>query len=204
MPFDDVPSVVLLDRYRTLGDEEAVAEVYERYARRLIALARQKLSARFNRRVDPLDVAHSALRSFFVRVRDGRIELRPNEGLWNLLATIVVRKAYGQMEHHLAARRDVGRETDADSQLSVEVRVTEGLAREPAVAEVLAMHDELDLLLAGCKPSHRTIIELRLQDLSTVEIAAAVQLHERTIRLVLADFETKLRTRLAEDVLDNE
>src|SRR5262245_61917038 len=61
----------LLARCRE-GDQQAAAELFRRYADRLIALARSRLSARLARRLDPEDAVHSAYRSFFADVREGR------------------------------------------------------------------------------------------------------------------------------------
>lgn len=47
------------------GDERAASLLFERYVDRLLVLARNKLSPRMKRRIDPEDVVQSAYRSFF-------------------------------------------------------------------------------------------------------------------------------------------
>ena len=60
--FDDV-----MGRLRA-GDQSAAAtEIFQRFARRLIGLARTRLDDRVRSKVDAEDVLQSVFRSFFVR-----------------------------------------------------------------------------------------------------------------------------------------
>ncbi len=56
----------LLVRYQR-GDPTAAEAIFARYANRLLALARSRLSPKLARRVDADDVVQSTYRSFFVR-----------------------------------------------------------------------------------------------------------------------------------------
>jgi hypothetical protein len=49
-------SLVLLERFRA-GDDDAAAEIFDRYFRRLTALARSRLSPRLAQRTDPVNDA---------------------------------------------------------------------------------------------------------------------------------------------------
>src|SRR5262245_5216743 len=64
----------LLARWRN-GDQQAAAVLFHRYADRLVALAKSRLSARLASRVDPEDVVQSVYRSFFVDARVGRYDV---------------------------------------------------------------------------------------------------------------------------------
>src|SRR4029079_10554541 len=66
--------VELAGRLRA-GDEGAAAEVFRRFAGRLIALAHTELDARLRRKVDPEDIVQSVYRSFFTRHRAGHFDL---------------------------------------------------------------------------------------------------------------------------------
>ena len=68
---DDLSPARLIERLRA-GDPQAAEEIFNRYARRLIALASTRLDERMRRRVDPDDVVQSAMRSFYRRAADGR------------------------------------------------------------------------------------------------------------------------------------
>ncbi len=84
-------SIELLSRVRQ-GDEQAASDLFDRYVERLIKLARSRLSAKLQRRVDPEDVVQSAYRSFFSHAQDGRYQLHKSGDLWRLLAAITVNK----------------------------------------------------------------------------------------------------------------
>src|SRR5438874_2686602 len=102
-------SVMLLERWRDSGDEAAVAEFLRRYFGRLAGLVRQHFSSRLRQRLDPEDVAQSACRTFFVRIRDGRIEIDADREPWQLLAKIGLRKLFRQLELHTTGKRALAR-----------------------------------------------------------------------------------------------
>ena len=64
----------LLSRFQE-GDAAAAEAIFARYANRLLALARSRLSSKLARRIDADDVVQSTFRSFFA-VR-GRESLSP-------------------------------------------------------------------------------------------------------------------------------
>jgi DNA-directed RNA polymerase specialized sigma24 family protein len=191
----DAPSMVLLSRWRQ-GSDEAAAELYERYAGRLIAFARSRLSPRIARRVEAEDVVQSACRTFFVRTRDGRLEVTPGSDLWQLLVAITLRKVFAQVEYHTAAKRSVGREDSLAGGDSITVTPVDALADDPGAPEVVALHEELNLVLSAMKPLHRQIVELQLRGYSAAETAERVGRTDRMVRIVLGDFAERLRARL--------
>ena len=102
------------------GDEAAAAQIFHRFANRLVALAQHRLDAQVRRKIDPEDVLQSVFRSFFVRQAEGRFELEDWDSLWSLLVRITLRKCGRQIAALRAARRNVGREvhptaSDGDS-----------------------------------------------------------------------------------------
>src|SRR5262249_54926721 len=96
------------------GDPSAADDVFRRYARRLIALARARLEARIGRKVDPEDVLQSVFRSFFTRYGEGQFTPGDWDSLWRILAVITLRKCGNRMEYFRAARRDVTREVSLE------------------------------------------------------------------------------------------
>src|SRR5205807_6819280 len=94
------------------GEDSAAREVFERFAGRLIALARGRFNRLLARKVDPEDVVQSAFKSFFVRHRAGTPQVGDCDGLWNLLTLITLRKCADRAEYFLAGRRDANREAD--------------------------------------------------------------------------------------------
>src|SRR5262252_3193694 len=86
------------------GDHAAAQELWQRYFRRLVALARQWLRAAPRRAADAEDVALSAFDSFCRNAEAGRFpQLADRDSLWRLLVVLTARKAA-----HL--KRDAGRQ----------------------------------------------------------------------------------------------
>src|SRR5262245_43248536 len=99
----------LMDQLRS-GEDEAARMVFTRFATRLAGLARRNLDARLAVKVDPEDVVQSAYKSFFIRQRDGELEIGNWDGLWGVLTLITLRKCTDRARHFTAAKRDMGRE----------------------------------------------------------------------------------------------
>src|SRR5437660_12419450 len=111
----------LVRRLRT-GDDTLANELFQRFARRLIGLARSHLDSHLRQKVDPEDVVQSVYKSFFRRLEAEQIETPSWDSLWYLLTVMTLRKSAKQAEHLHAAKRDARREvslnagpTDADS-----------------------------------------------------------------------------------------
>lgn len=188
----DTPSAELLARYRR-HDEAAAEELFRRYAGRLTALARARLSHALAARVGPEDVVQSAYRSFFLLAQGGDVLLRESGDLWRLLVRITLRKVYRTARRHRADCRDVGRE-----QPGPEEAEALALSREPTPAEAAALVDELRGVLAPLGPVQRRVVEMRLQGHEVEAIAAEVRRSARTVRRTLAALGAELERRLTE------
>ena len=57
-------SKILLERYQG-GDSRAAGELYDRYAKRLLGLARQRLTRLLAAKVDPDDISQATFQAFF-------------------------------------------------------------------------------------------------------------------------------------------
>src|SRR5262245_12791504 len=114
----DDKSANLVARWRA-GDQEAAAAIFHRYANRLVALAKKRLSAKLAQRVDAEDVVQSVYRSFFADVRDGRYDIRRGGDLWHLLVTITLHKLQHQVTRGTAKKRSVERECSFSSEESL-------------------------------------------------------------------------------------
>jgi RNA polymerase sigma factor (sigma-70 family) len=187
----DTPSAELLDRYNHRHDEAAAEELFRRYAARLTALARGRLSRALAARVDPEDVVQSAYRSFFLLARDGEVLLHESGDLWRLLVRITLRKVYRSARRHRAECRSVEREDRRPDE-----REAAALSREPTPAEAAALVDELRGVLATLGAVQRRIVEMRLQGHEIDVIAAEVGRSTRTVRRTLAALGGELERRL--------
>jgi RNA polymerase sigma factor (sigma-70 family) len=189
----NVPSAELVARYHHSHEETAAEELFRRYAERLTALARGRLSASLAARVDAEDVVQSAYRSFFLLVRDGEVVLQASGDLWRLLVRITLRKVYRNARRHRADRRSVARDqawTDGLEAIAHD--------REPTPAEAAALVDELREVLTKLGVIHRRIVQMRLQGHEVEAIAAEVQRSGRTVRRVLAAVGEELEGRLCD------
>ena len=185
----DHPSADLLMRWRD-GDQDAAGEIFGRYAERLLALARSRLSIHLARYLDPEDVVQSAYRSFFVGARDGKYVLQRSGDLWRLLVGITVHKLQHQVERRSAKKRAVGREKDLRQ--DGEAFDAAALAREPTPDEAAALADTIAHLLEPLEPLQRRMVALRLDGYRLEEIATEVARSERTVRRVLEQFKDDL------------
>ena len=91
------------------GDPAAAQPLWERYYRRLVALAHQKLPPANRRAADEEDVVQNAFHSFFRAVAQGRYpRLDDRDSLWRLLVTITARKALKQIAREQRQKRGGG------------------------------------------------------------------------------------------------
>ncbi len=190
---DDPAFAALMGRLRG-GEPAAAEEVFRRFADRLVGLARAHLDARLRQKVDPEDVAQSALKSFFVRHRGGAFDLEGWDGLWALLTVITLRKCGLKAEHFRAARRDVGRE--AVPLPEDEAASWQAIARDPSPSEAAMLAETVERLLAGLEAPDRRIAELALQGYKVAEISPLVGLAERTVYRKLERLKGRLELSL--------
>jgi DNA-directed RNA polymerase specialized sigma24 family protein/tRNA A-37 threonylcarbamoyl transferase component Bud32 len=172
------------------GDERATEAVFQRYAARLAALARSRLSKKLSARIDADDIVMSAYRSFFIRARQGAFTTQRGGDLWRLLVEITLHKLYRQNTFHTARRRSVLRESEDAPNV---IRELSAPITSPDVA--VAAAEEVESIMAELSPDVRAALELRLQGHDLQEIARALDRSERTIRRWLEQCKTVMRRR---------
>lgn len=193
----DPDSVQLLSRFRN-GDATAAEELYLRYVRRLIGLAKKRLPGILERRVDAEDVVQSAYKSFFAAAKDGQFRIERSGDLWRLLAAITVNKVRRQMEHHGQQKRAIAREASPQTIEDSLQQSIEHFASDPGDEEIVAVADELERLKSELPDRDRTILEHRLNGLNVEEIAADIGRSEWTVRRCLNVLQKRLEDRLLE------
>ncbi len=197
---DDV-SVHLLARWRD-GDQQAAAELFDRYAKRLTALAQRRLPARLGVRVDAEDIVQSVYRSFFIAARNGRYVLERSGDLWRLLFGITMHKVQHQVRYHQAGKRDVDLEQPAGGQNAGFSLPADVAAHDPPVEEAVALSDLLEQAMADIEPLERRMIELRLQGYRVGEIAGDTGRCVHTVLRVMDRFKKRLERIEAESRKD--
>jgi RNA polymerase sigma-70 factor (ECF subfamily) len=189
------PSFVELVARLRRGEDDAATEVFELYATRLIDLARSRLSNGLRPKLDPEDVLQSALKSFFVAVRKGRISLADWNGLWTVLVVITLRKCRKQVVHYQRATRDIGREAHGSEWR----QAFEAIAREPSPDEAAQFVETLEEALSGFDDADRQVLLLTLQGDKPAEISNALGITQRRVYRVLERVRARLlRQRDAE------
>jgi RNA polymerase sigma factor (sigma-70 family) len=178
----DSESVKMVARWRG-GDQQAAAELFARYAERLINLTGRQLSAQLAVRVDPQDVVQSVFCSFFVGARDGSFVLQRSGDLWNLLVTITLHKVRRQVEFHTAQKRSPSAERGSGRDLAE--LLAQIPAVEPSPAEVAALADTLAEVFRGLQPVQRRMLELRLQGHTLTEIVAETRHSQASVQRLL-------------------
>jgi RNA polymerase sigma-70 factor (ECF subfamily) len=172
----------LLARCRK-GDQDAARELFESYLERLLPLARRRISQRLASRLDAEDVVQSVFRTFFVRLKDDRFNISDHDDLFRLLVRITVHKTLRQVAHHKAAKRDPNQE--AAQSLEESDHMLQVLATEPTPEATVTFLDQLEHFLNLLQPIDRQILELRMQNYSTEEIAEKLGTYDRKVRRVL-------------------
>jgi RNA polymerase sigma-70 factor (ECF subfamily) len=172
---------ILMDRLRS-GEDGAAREVFELFTSRLVGLAKKNLGGRLAVKVDPEDVVQSAYKSFFLRQRDGGLDVGSWDGLWGVLTMITLRKCADRAAYYSAGKRDVARETvtNADDSVTPADLV---LDREPQPEEAAALAETVEELFRSLDdPDERAILELSLQGFTAAEVAEQLGRAERSVR----------------------
>lgn len=172
------------------GDQSAAGILFERYQARLMALVRSRLSHKLARRVDPEDIVLSAYRSFFVASRDGRASCGPDNDLWPLLTTFVLRKLMRQARCHTADRRSVHQEQQPDSDW-----VEELASREATPEHAAMLSDEVERLLAMLDTTAREVLVRTLHGDDVGTVARELGINDRTVRRALERIRIELPTK---------
>lgn len=170
----------MMSRLRA-GDAEAARDLFDRYAGRLIALARSRLGQRLRQKVDPEDVLQSVYKSFFVRHAQGQFHLAGWDSLWGMLTVITLRKCGRLVTRFRAGMRDMRLEVAPDAADDG----WEGLTRDPAPEEAAMLAETVEQLLRGLEGRERDMVLLSLQGASVAEISEQVGRTRRTVQRVL-------------------
>jgi DNA-directed RNA polymerase specialized sigma24 family protein len=176
-----------------LRDGEASAaqrELWDRYFRRIVALARTKLGALPRGPADEEDVAISAMQSLFQGFeRDRFPDLCDRHNLWSLLAKITARKAINERQKQTAKKRGGG-----VPRLSVgPTGGDDSMPRcDPSDDDlgpdfIVTMEEEMRRLMAILPDETlRRIAGRKLEGYSSAEIAKELGVVERTVERKLA------------------
>jgi DNA-directed RNA polymerase specialized sigma24 family protein len=169
------------------GDRGAVQQLWERFFRRLIGLARKKLQNAPRRMADEEDVALSAFESFCRGAEQGRFpQLQDRDNLWPLLVVITARKAHDLIQHQQRKKRGGG-QVMGESGLAGGADGGEGglaqmLGQEPTPEFAAEVAEECDRLLRMLPDDElRSVALWKMEGYTNEEIAARLDCVPRTV-----------------------
>ncbi len=185
-------SVTLLIQDLRDKDPEAAARLWDRYAQRLLELAKQRLRAMPRRAIDEEDVVASVFESLCFGAGEGRFpDLNNRDELWRLLATITHEKAVDQIRHNRAQKRGGGTVrgesvfstgTGAGQSSPPEAGLAQAIAEELTPDLIVAMQDQLQYLLSLLRDETlRQVAVWRLEGFTNEEIAEKLGVTGRTV-----------------------
>ena len=174
-----------LDRLKA-GDAAAAQQLWDRYFRRLAALAHAKLKNTPLRSASEEDVALSAMASFFRGVEADKFPgLTDRENLWSLLALITIRKT----AHYLRRQNQLKRGGLAQANDMTPADLDQALSREPPPDLAAQMAEECRRLLDRLgDPGLEAVAIAKMEGYTNAEIAGqlgcAPRSVERKVRLI--------------------
>lgn len=175
------------------GCQDAAAQLYRKYARRVHALARAQCSPRLARKVEVDDLVQSIFCTFFHKAAQGYYEVPDGDELWGLFLVIALHKIRNKAAYYSAAKRN--------AKLTGTAADLEGAAAGKSAAEFAESFLRLVIaeLTEDFPPAHREMVDLRIQGYHVDEIAARTKRSKRTVERFLQDFRKKLEAVLRDD-----
>ena len=155
------------------GSEQAASEIYQRFARRLIGLARSRLTPSL------------------------QVELDNWGSLWSLLVRITLRKCCDRAAAYHADCRDVRREVAQGPADETPPYADQAWTRDPTPEEAAILADLLEQLMQGLGETQKLIVAQRLEGYRVREISTNVGRTERTVHRVLAQVQEALQRLIA-------
>jgi RNA polymerase sigma-70 factor (ECF subfamily) len=175
------------------GSELAATTLYQRYAQRLLALARARCGEDLSARVDAEDIVQSVFGSFFRGAAQGLYDAPSGEEIWGLLLVIALNKIRAKGTHHRAAKRDVRKTVSGDA---LSDSGLEPPASDEAAQTLLRM--VIDEIIAKLPEGHREVVRLRIEGHEMAEIAAKTGRSLRTTERILQEFRSRMAAEFGE------
>lgn len=160
--------------------DAAAREIWERFSRQLLELARGHISRRLASRTSPEDILQSMYMSLCHRMQGNEFDIADRDDLWKLLITMTLNKTRMAARHHLRLRRDPRREQSpgagGDDEADRDALLEEMDGRAPDPQEAAILTETIDEMLAALPPELRQIALWKLDGLTNEEIAAPERL----------------------------
>lgn len=165
------------------GDHAAAQLLWQRYFRRLVYVARQKLHPSGHRAADEEDVALGAFAAFCKRAEQGRLpKVRDRNDLWRLLVTLTVRMAIDEVRREGRLKRGGSQGSLLQASVHRDPNLEQHPDRQPSPEFVALVADECDRLLGGLDDETlKAIAVWKIEGYTNAEIAEQLGVVLRTV-----------------------
>ncbi|MBB01840.1 HTH domain-containing protein [bacterium] len=171
------------------GENDAVAELWDRYFRRLVPLAKRRLGGASRKVADEEDIALSVINNLVNGAARGAFpQLADREELWKLLIVLTQRKVTDQVRRDLAQKRG-GNNVRGESIFMKAGDGEQGLGwdrvlnEEPTPQALALMEERCEQLMDTLEDDTlRQIARLKLESYTNEEIAEQLGVTTRTVK----------------------
>ncbi len=184
-------SADLLERAKA-GSADAVNELYERCAGRLLAYIRLRMGRELRARLESRDILQATLLKSVEHLED--FECQHSGSLMAWLAKIAEHEIRDRADYQHRQRRDAAREVRIETDAALPAAARSALSQAILTQEA----EQLEAALESLTPAHREMILLRkFEELPFGEIARRLGKSEDACRMLLARAMTALTLKLA-------
>jgi RNA polymerase sigma factor (sigma-70 family) len=180
---------VLVTRVQ-LGDEDALAELTQRYEPEVRLAARVLLGRFLRTHLDSVDLVQSVHHTLMLGLRQNRFTLTTPQQLLGLAVTMVRRKI---ARHWRKLQRQQRLDIHAAETCAGQDLRTCPHSTEPDPAQAAEYNDMLRHICSQMEERDRRVIDLRLQGYSTAEVARQLGLDADVLRVRLSRLRRRLR-----------
>jgi RNA polymerase sigma-70 factor, ECF subfamily len=186
------PSMDLL-RQANAGSPEALNELYERCAARLLGFIRLRLGRELRAQLESRDILQAVMLKSIQHLPEFRGAEARSFLAW--LARIAEHEIRDRADFQHRQRRDAARETPLETDAAIPALTRSALSR--VILDERA--EQLEAALEALSPSHRDVILMRkFEELSFGDIGRRLGKSEDACRMLLARAMTSLTLKLAE------
>lgn len=177
---------LLLDRIR-LKDENALAELLERYREPIQRVARRLLGRALRPHLDSADLMQLVHETLLVGVRGQTIDITQPDKMMALAVTLLRRKvAY----YWRKIKRDPAMKDTVDIAGAGQIA-----SESESPVDTFAFSEEVEKLLQSLDPVDRRLLELRLEGHTTADVANILMIDACTLRVRLGRLRKRLKDR---------
>jgi RNA polymerase sigma-70 factor (ECF subfamily) len=179
----------LLNQVRS-GSEAALLQLVQKYEHEVRLAARMLLGSKLRRHVDSIDLVQSVHFTLVEGLQQGKFQITTPDKLVSLAVTIVRRKIINHWRRQERHERWQSAESPTNPS---DTAAWDDLQVGPA--EVAEQKDAVEFILHQLQGTDRKLIELRLEGLTTAEIAERLGIDSHLLRVRLGRLRERLRVR---------